>query len=491
MEMRAYLEGILRKIWLLAILVVISFFIGRNIGNSQAKQFTASTSITLSGRQLAKSAIPSRLVQIAVPQSVQPLVATPAQLNIIIKHYPRLTLRTLHTNIVVSTDMANQILLISVTDIHPQSAADIANFLAQQLVTTQTASLMQQINYYQKWLQQAIPSLNNEINKLNQELQQLMTLPVQSGTQQTIQVDQNQLIFDERNLFSYQEALKDIQKTAPIFAKAYVILQPASVANETVVVPLSPSIYELIATGIGLLVAIILMIVMDYFTPLVRHKGELKRLTGLSVLAELPKVHHFEHTGLLQLLQPFFSRRITALLTVCAWIGTPAVRNKGYTILLTSPQRKQRFAAILATVVAHNGLQTLLVDADSEDSYLNEQIRQIGPCSIVTKRGLQLSFVHKTTHPHLFVLPATAMLTANKRLTTNNLIELLPELQNTFSIIIIDAPPLNRANTHLLATKVSQTLLLVKKRSDSLNVLKMTSTLCQELKLKAESLLLN
>lgn len=492
MEMRAYLEGILRKIWLLAILVVISFFIGRNIGNNQPTQFTASTSISLSGQQLAVSAIPSSIVQIGVPQSIASQVATTTQLNIISKHYPRLSSRALQSDIVVSTDMANQILLISVTDIHPQSAADIANFLAQQLVTTQTASLMQQINYYQKWLQQAIPSLNNEINKLNQELQQLITLPVQPATQQTIQGDQNQLIFDERNLFSYQEALEAIQKTAPIFAKAYVILQPASVANETAVVPLSPSIYELIATGIGLLVAIILIVVMDYFTPLVRHKGELKRITGLSVLAELPKLDDFEHTHLLQLRQPSFSRRITALLTVCAWISIPAMRNKGYTILLTSPQRKRRFAAILASLVAHNGLQTLLIDADSENSYLNAQLRQIGPCNIVTKRGLQLSFVNKTDHPHLFVLPATAMLTQNKRLTTNNLLELLPELQSTFSIIIIDAPPLlNRADTHLLATKASQTLLLVKKRRDSLNVLKMTYTLCQELKLKTESLLLS
>lgn len=491
MEMRAYLEGILRKIWLLAILVVISFFIGRNIGNNQPTQFTASTSISLSGQQLALSAIPSSIVQIGVPQSIASQVATTAQLNIISKHYPRLSSRALQNDIVVSTDTANQILLISVTDIHPQSAADIANFLAQQLVTTQAASLMQQINYYQNWLQQAIPSLNTEINKLNQELQQLITLPVQPATQQTIQGDQNQLVFDERNLFSYQEALKDIQKTAPIFAKAYVILEPASVTNETAVVPLSPSIYELIATGIGLLVAIILIVVMDYFTPLVRHKGELTRITGLSVLAELPKLDDFEHTHLSQL-RPSFSRRITALLTLCAWISMPAMRNKGYTILLTSPQRKRRFAAILASFVAHNGLQTLLIDADSENSYLNAQLRQIGPCNIVTKRGLQLSFVNKTDHPHLFVLPATAMLTQNKLLTTNNLLELLPELQSTFSIIIIDAPPLlNRADTHLLATKASQTLLLVKKRRDSLNVLQMTYTLCQELKLKTESLLLS
>src|SRR5260221_5862442 len=111
MEMRAYLEGILRKIWLLAIIVVISFFIGRNMGITQPTQFTASTSIILDGHLLASSAIPSDIVKISTPQSYDTQVATPALLAIINKHYPRLSHSQLATNILVSTDKTNQLLL--------------------------------------------------------------------------------------------------------------------------------------------------------------------------------------------------------------------------------------------------------------------------------------------------------------------------------------------------------------------------------------------
>ena len=492
METRAYVEGILRKIWLLAIIVVISFFIGRNIGNNQPTQFTASTSIMLDGQLLASSAIPSDVVHISTPQSYDTQVVTPSLLTIINKHYPRLSRLELEKNILVSTDQANQLLLISVIDFHPQSAADIANYLAQQFITTQSANLLRQVDYYQNWLQQTIPSLTTEINKLNLELQQLTSQPtIDPSTQQTIQMDKNRLDFDEQNLFSYQEALKDIKNTRPLFAKAYIILQPATVSNETVVVPLRASIYELIATLIGLLVAIILSIVIDFFTPVVRHKGELQRIVGFSVLAELPLMFRFEQERLLQLQRHFFSWRMTPLRLVCASIGASVTRDKAHTVLLTSPRRKRIFAAILATLLANSGHRTLLIDADRENSHLDEQIKQIGPCDMITNKGLQLSFVKKTTHSHLFVLPTSAMLAQNQRLTMNDLVELLPELQNTFSIIIIDAPPLTRADAHLLARQASQTVLLVKKHRDSLNALKMAYMSCQELRLNVSSLLIS
>ena len=79
----------------------------------------------------------------------------------------------------------------------------------------------------------------------------------------------------------------------------------------------------------------------------------------------------------------------------------------------------------------------------------------------------------------------------NPGLTPNDLVELLPELQHTFNIIIIDAPPLTHADAHLLARQASQTVLLVKKYKDRLNVLTMVFALCQELRLNVSSLLIS
>jgi cellulose biosynthesis protein BcsQ len=75
-------------------------------------------------------------------------------------------------------------------------------------------------------------------------------------------------------------------------------------------------------------------------------------------------------------------------------------------------------------------------------------------------------------------------------LTSQDLIELLPELQKLFNVIIIDAPPIDCADTHLFAKLARQVLLLVKKRRDSFKLLQMAQALDQELKLNMKSLLL-
>ena len=499
MEMKAYIEGIISKWWLIGLIVVLSFWIGGNIGNSQITQYTASTLIILNGPQLASSAIPSNEVQLSTPLTYESSVTSPAILSVITKHYPRLSRSALQRSIVVTADRGRRLLFISVTDIHPDSAADIANFLAQNFVKTQTSDLKRQLDYYESWLQHAIPSLTAEINKLNLEIQQLTPapaphsapLPINSPTARTIANDQYKLDIDERNLYSYQQALNDIQNTRALFARAYVIMRPASAKDATIVPPLlSTPIIQLIGVLSGVIVVICLIVAMEYFTPFVRHKGELQRIAGLSVIAELPKLLGFEQKRLLQLRSPFLHWRVEALRLVCNLIGAPSVKDKGHMVLLTSPRKKCNFAPLLATFLALNGYQTLLIDADFESPGLHNKIKLGDPLNIATNKGLPLSFIKKSALPHLFVLPATAVLTQTERLTTNKLIELLPDLQTMFNIIIIDAPSLNHAVTHLLATKVAQTLLVVKKRRDSLNALKAAHVLFQELKLNATSLLL-
>lgn len=499
MEIKAYIEGILRKWWVVVLVLALAFWIGRIISNDQKVQYTASTSILLNGPLLATSAVPSNVVQLAIPAFYESRVATPPVLTIIIKHYPRLSRQELKNNIVVSTDAAHRLMSIKVTDTSPRGAADIANFLAQQFVIAQTAELSRQLDYYRNWLQQSIPSLTAEINRLNSELQRLTPPIAQHGTttvtdpttQRTITTDQSRLDSDERNLYSYQQAFNDLQNTRALFQNAYSIWKPASASDVTATAVTSTTLIQLIALSLGLLAALTLTIAMDYFSPFVRHKGEIRRIVGLPVFVESPKLFGFEQKRLLQLRPPLFFRgQMKSLRLLSASIAIQAVRNKACTLLVTSPRRKRSFAAVLTTFLAHSGHRTLLIDADFENPQVHDQIKLSGPCSIVSNQGLDLSFIMKTAHPHLFVLPSTATLAQNERLTSSKLLELLPVLQNTFDIIIIDSAPLNRADTHLLATKATQALLLVKKRRDSLMSLNIAHTVCQELRLNTRCLLL-
>src|SRR5947209_783072 len=125
MEVKAYIEGILGKWWLVVLVLLLSFWIGGIIGDSQKTQYTVSTTILLNDSLLTKTVDPSGVVQIATPLSYEAQITNPAIFNYIIQHYPRLS-GLLQKDIVVTLDQSHQLLLISVTDISPTSAADIA-----------------------------------------------------------------------------------------------------------------------------------------------------------------------------------------------------------------------------------------------------------------------------------------------------------------------------------------------------------------------------
>ncbi len=135
-------------------------------------------------------------------------------------------------------------------------------------------------------------------------------------------------------------------------------------------------------------------------------------------------------------------------------------------------------------LLARSGHRTLLIDADFYHPSLHEQLQFNGTTPLITSNERVLSCVKQTTHTQLFALSAF-----QEGLTNTQLIELLPELQPLFDIIIIDAPPLTEATTHQLATKTIQTLLVVKKRHDSLKMLKIAHTTCKGLKLHVQGLL--
>jgi len=481
MELKAYLEGILRKWWLLAFVLVLSLLIGRNMGNGQTGQYNASVSILLNGSLLASSAIPSDVVQLQTPASYAAGVDPPEVLNIISKAYPRLTIAQLQTDIVATTDIDNQVLLITVTDISPRSAANIANYLAQRFVQTQTADLLRQLTYYQGWLKQTISQLNNQINQLSTQIQNLASLPARASA-----TDQYQLAIDQENLSQYQQALNDIQKAQPLFAQdAYVIMNPAATSGTPLLAPLPTSIYELLALAIGLCAGIMLLVVMEYLHPCVRHAGELQRITGLPVLAETPRVPDSEPKRLSFLRS---RRSVTPLRLLCALISAPAMKKTGHSVLVTSIRKKRNLAPLVASFLAQSGQRTLLIETDLENPSQHEQIKLAGPAILASHRGQLLPFIYATGNPHLFVLSGFSL--PHKHITAEDLIALLPELQPLFSIIIVDAAPLHHADTHVWIAHVAQTLLVVKKRRDSLRSVKAAYALCQQLKLDTQAILL-
>src|ERR1051326_7428277 len=229
METKAYIEGIARKWWLLLIVVFLSWWVGGQIAATLPAPYTASTFILLNDKLLGDSAFPSGVVQLDIPDGYTGQVLSPAIMYRIMHTYHRFSLSQLQHAVGVTTDQTKQVLLINVTTIEPRIAADIANFLAQNFVQTQTASITRQIEYYKQWMQGNITRLNDEINQLNQQITKstppkpLRGAPPPLTPSQRITINQYQTQLNQarHTLYTDQQAFIEIQQAAPLVPEIY------------------------------------------------------------------------------------------------------------------------------------------------------------------------------------------------------------------------------------------------------------------------------
>lgn len=493
-ELKAYCEGIVRKAWLIGLIALCLWWGGGWLADIIVPEYTASTSILLNDRLLTTYAFPSNIVQLDLPINYSGMVLTPAALGQITKAYPYYSETQLTKKIFVVADQTNQVLLINVTDSSPEVGADIANFLAQNFIRTQTASLHKQMDYYQRWQQATVTRLNTEIDTLNQRIAsitpQLATYSQSSAlsSQQKIMLDQYQaqVDLDRRILYSSQKALTELQQIRSLITHTYIVLKPATTSQLSPPLIVSGMLLQISVTVLGLCLLLCMLITMDFFSPAIRHKEELCRLLGIYVLVELPHIFKRERKRILSTGKLPYKTHLKSLRLLTTFIGATAIRRKGQTIVFTNPHHQNHYAAIVAASLAQRRLKILLIDGLTirPDSFESFPITHAYP--FTSSQGRTISLVSETMHPNLFLLSPTTVEGQVPEFTSTLIVEFLPELQKEFDLIILEAPPLDQSDTHLLLTKAEQVLLLVKKRRDTLKTLQSASATCAMLQLKPQ-----
>ena len=490
METRAYLEGITQRWWLLLCLALLSLIVGRLVGENLTAKYSASTDVLINDSLLADTAFPSRAFQLPVITNYAGAVLSPTAEERVAQSYPRLPATILAKEVTITLDTTNQIMLITVTDPSPSATADIANYLARQFVKTQTASLQQQLTYYQQWLQQQINTLTNEINQLNLQIDAITPQHEIHGPPPTLTPTQklaftlslSKVNLDMRKLYDYQQSLLEVQQALPLLNQVYIIIKSAVVPINPDTPPIPMPIVQTIALLVGLLLAVCLCITLDFFSSRIRHQGELAKIIERPTFASVPALSKGEQKRLRQERTIRVVSRLKQLRLFCATLGALAMQQPGCAILLTSPRHHHQIADILSMLLARKGLKTLLIDADFLHPTLHKELAVLGSAQAFTKTGQPLPFLLQTTYPNLYLLPADALIAPSKPINRDELLALLPILQDIFDLVLIDAPPMSYADTHLLMTKIAQTFLLIKKRKDHLKTIQKAHMVCQMLK---------
>src|SRR5579872_379342 len=287
---------------------------------------------------------------------------------------------------------------------------------------------------------------------------ELSALPSQEMQFEVVQQDAKRAA-DVYNALSqkYSDAL--IARTTAISDIS--IVQPAT--PDAAVKSPSLTINLAIAIVIGLALALATVYVLDTMERRVRTDTDFPMMFGLPLIARIPAID----TSNQRMLPWVQSMTIEAFLHLCITLRLKS-KQPLRTLAVMSPSRgdgKTTVALNLAKAMANLQPRVLLIDADLRRPSLHERTstpNQLG-LSDVVGQNCSLQSAARTIEPNLDLLTSgTHVENPVSLLQSAEFANLIDEARRTYSVVIVDAPPLHTFSDGLLiCTRVDGTLLVV------------------------------
>lgn len=364
-----------------------------------------------------------------------------------------------------------QTINVSATSNLPQRAQEIANVIAGQVIAQSPISRQQQaadtqrefITTQQGMLQSQIVLSQKQLADLNQ--------------QAALETEQDKLDAVNARITALQTKIDNAQRTYiqmgallnQSTGRFITLIAPAPLPGS----PISPNVTQnvLLAAAAGLVLAIGVVLLLEYLDDTIKNAEDVQRVMELSVLGNIARIGSVRKPGdaLITLKHPRspIAEEYRSLRTNLRYAG---IENPGGTLLVTSAnpsEGKTTTAANLAIAMAQAGKRVVLVDADMRRPGVNRIFgmeNEMGLTSLFLDQPLLLEDVLQVSEaPNLKVLtsgeppPNPAELLESRRMT-----EILQMLRQQFDVVIVDSPPaLVVADASILASRCSGAVLVV------------------------------
>jgi succinoglycan biosynthesis transport protein ExoP len=380
-------------------------------------------------------------------------------------------------NIQVQQVATTQLINVTVTDMDPQRAADIANTLvavfADQVLADQTSRYAD----LKTNLETELADLNALIASVNAQLIQLSikSTPASPGsptptvspadiqTKAELQTTLSQYQQNRSYLVtSYQQyQLSEAQSTSTIIQK-----DPA-VANPIPVQP-QPIRSALLAAVVGFMIAAGIIFLITFLEDTISDPEEITRHWGIPVLGLITS-YNSEQNPIITLSQPRspVSEAYRSLRTNLQFAGVNAPLR---TVLVTSPSPsdgKTSVVANLAAVIAQNEKEVMTIDADLRRPRLHKVFQltnRIGLSDYFIRPQDRLNGVVKATNLKGLCVITSGSLPPNpsELLGSEKMTEVITLLSQQFNMILFDSPPLLMVTDALvLAPRVDGVILVI------------------------------
>ena len=381
-----------------------------------------------------------------------------------------------------STRMSTETRVLTIIVFHgdPEQAVAMANAAAQTLIEMSpsqdnTTALLQAQS---QEMEQIINQSQSSIRQLEAELSALKVANRSSPEAIQTNLQQQDLVLkqlsEERGRLS--DALRTLTTIHQILLNANTnhveILQPATTVT---VVDQQLWLRVFSAAVAGLIFAIIVIFVAEYFDDRLRFPGDLSRAAGVQLLSTIDKHGSLQGSGLERLVtfvQPASEaaeqyREMVAKLLFSIGKAIP------YTMLFSSVGSKSDtdaavIAGNLAVAFAQAGYKVVLVDAQVDNPGLTTMFKaeqKEGWVDLLNTKSAKLPLLPVDQVPGIRFLPAglSSEKNSHAQLNPTNVATLLERLQKEADIVLVGGSGLSRSAENLtLASQVNAAILIAR-----------------------------
>jgi non-specific protein-tyrosine kinase len=471
MEIKRYLALVWRWAWLIILGGVIAGGGAYLVSKNTQKVYRASARFLIdeapgatSGNDLAQILLEERLAQTYVEIiKTRPILAeTIAKLG-----DDTLTVNALAGKITVSAPQESQILTVIVEDTDPERAANIANTLGEVFITqTQARENLRYAAPIANW-QERITEIGNTIQEIEIQISEMGT-PETAVDEAALSRLQTQL--NEAQI-RYTEAFNNLNTLQIAQAKenSNIVDIEAAVVNKNPIRPQTDT-NTMLATAVGVILALSVIILIEYLDDTIKLPDEILEDTNLSTLGAIAyiKTNALEERLITQE-QPR-APISEAYRMIRTNLNFATVDGGLRTVIVSSAspgEGKSTTSANLAVVIAQTGKKVVIVDADLR------RPRQHKIFNVLNNQGLTTAILDNQTPINYHMQPTTIpnlMLLASgpippnpaELLNSHRMHQVLEALKKEADVVIFDSPPiLTVADATILAPQVNGCLLVV------------------------------
>jgi non-specific protein-tyrosine kinase len=493
-ELRQYAAIILRRWWIILLGVVIGAALGYGISQRLAPVYEATASLMV-GQSIQATNLNSQDIQtsellaltyaeIAERQPVLQGTVEALELNV--------NWQQLRKQVRVRPVDGTQLLEVTVEADSPQEAQMIANEIAHQLILLSPTAPQPQNQASEGttlFVQQRLDSLQDRIEKAQRRigtLEDVMATAVMAAEMENLQDEINTLegliTSWEDNYAQLLSFVKD-EKSANYLA----VIEEAQ-ANPEPVRPLV-LLNILLAAVVGLFLALGLVFTLEYLDDSFKSTDDLNRILNLVPLGAISRMTGKAHQDRLITSQGFFSPVSEAYRMIRTNLQFMSVDRACKAIMVTSAipgEGKSTTVANLGIVMAHAGLETIIVDADLRrptQSQIFQLHTQGGLTDLIRWPELDIgAHLSKTKIERLRVL-ASGPLPPNPSeiLGSRQMERLLASLKEMADVIILDSTPvISVTDAAVLSNRVDGVVLVVRAGQTRRDIVKPAISLLQQ-----------